>query len=647
MYFYEVWVRSQRYHKTSPLTYSSPKRLAAGAVVQVPLQRELVSAVIVNAVPKPTFACKPIHAVFDLPALPSQLPGLMAWLHNYYPAGIGMTTQLFLPSTLTAKTAVPPPPNVTRNSNGPLPVQLNQEQTAAVATISEPGSYVLHGRTGSGKTRVYAALAKQTIDDARSVLVLSPEISLTPQLAEQLGRFLEHEIIVIHSKMTVKQRREAWLRILTATTPIIVVGPRSSLFTPIHNLGLIIMDESHEPAYKQEQQPHYYAPRVAAQLASLHQARLVFGSATPSVSEYYVAEQKHRPIIPLRSLATGAQDTTSRIIVDLKDRSQFAESSYLSTPLVTAVRQALHEGKQTMLYLNRRGTARLILCRACGWQATCPHCDLAMTYHGDTHQITCHTCGHHETPPTSCPTCQHPDILFTSAGTKAIADEAARLFPEAKIRRFDTDNLKADRLESHYQALVRGDIDILVGTQLLAKGLDLPKLTTLGVVLADSSLAIPDFTAQERTYQLLRQALGRVGRGHDNTATAIIQTYAPNNPTIQAALSNDWDSFYEHEISERKAFTFPPFCYVLKLTCSRASRTSSERATTDMRDQLRSVFGNSIIIDGPAPAFHERQGTKFAWQLIVKAKQRQRLLAVIDHLPASGWSYDIDPVNLL
>jgi primosomal protein N' (replication factor Y) len=528
------------------------------------------------------------------------------------------------------------------------PIKLNSEQAAAFQTMSEPGTYLLHGRTGSGKTRLYAALAQQQLQHGRSVLILSPEISLTPQLVENLERMLGVQAIVLHSKLTAKQRGEAWSHIARSTEPLLVIGPRSALFAPLRDLGLIVIDEAHEPAYKQEQQPYYYTPRVAAKLAQLHNAMLLLGSATPPVSEYYLAQQKRRPILTLQTIATGQPTAMTQTLVDIKDRTAYTQKSpHLSDPLIRALRLALERGEQSMLYLNRRGTARLSLCQNCGWQAECPHCDIPMTYHGDTHTLICHTCGTREQSPTACPSCGHADIVLRTAGTKAITDEVTRLFPEARVQRFDTDNLKAERFEQHYKNIFEGKVDILVGTQLLAKGLDLPRLTTLGIILADSSLSIPDFTAQERTYQLIQQVIGRIGRGHTPQATAIVQTYNPESVTLRAALNNDWETFYTREIAERRQFNFPPFSHLLKLVCKRKTAIAAEKACGEQAAVFASLFGNSLQIDGPTPAFHEKSGGYYHWQLVLRASKRSTLLAALDHMPKSGWAYDIDPINLL
>lgn len=636
-------MRSHRYQKHEPLTYSSSKPLSPGTIVSVPLQKIDVLGIVLRKVAKPTFACKSVAGFPDMPPLPQTSLQLIQWLRAYYPAPIGPLAQLFLPSNIAQPKAQSDYVPITKAT-----IDLNAEQTKALHAITDSGTYLLHGRTGSGKTRLYAALAQQQMAQGRSVLVLSPEISLTPQLVENLEKLLGVPAITLHSKLTIKQRNEAWSAIAQSTGPLLIIGPRSALFAPIRNVGLIVLDEVHEPAYKQEQQPYYYAPRVAAKLAQLHRSILLLASATPPVAEYYLATQKKRPILTLSSLATGQSATITKHIIDIKDRANFTQKSpHLSDQLISALQAALERGEQSLLYLNRRGTARLCLCQHCGWQALCPHCDIPLTYHGDSHSLVCHTCGIRETSPTVCPVCQHTNIVLRTAGTKAIVEEVTKLFPEARIQRFDTDNLKAERFESHYERVRKGEVDILVGTQLLAKGLDLPKLTTLGIVLADSSLNIPDFTAQERTYQLLQQVLGRVGRGHTTHATAVIQTYNPDNVTLQAALNNDWGAFYAREIAERQQYNFPPFSHLLKLVCRRKSSKSAEQAAHTLAQDLAMKFGAGLQIDGPSPAFHEKFQNYYQWQLVLRAHNRGTLLEVLEHIPSSGWSYDIDPVNLL
>jgi primosomal protein N' (replication factor Y) len=645
MYYYLVWVRSNRYHGQEALTYSSSRNLPAGSIVSVELQKQLVLGVVTGATGKPRFQTKDIAEVLDLPALPPHLLKLAGWLQTYYPAPLGILAQQLLPADFSAKQLAAAssltfePPDLSH-----LP-PLTAEQQAALAAMHTRDSYVLHGATGSGKTRIYIEMAAVAVATGKSAIILTPEISLTTQLADNFRGVFGDRVLVMHSQQTPAERRRAWLASLRAKQPVIVIGPRSALFAPVEKLGLIVLDEAHENAYKQEQAPQYQAGRVAAYLSRLTRATLVLGSATPSLSDYYLAKQKKKPIIELKELAqAGGHPATEVVLVDRKDQSLFGRSPYLSQPLTAAVEAALTRGEQSLLYLNRRGTARLVLCENCGWQATCPHCDLPLTYHGDRHQLTCHSCDFHAPAPTSCPECGHTEIIFKTAGTKAIVDEVQRLFPNARIKRFDTDNTKAERFEQHYADVRDGKVDILIGTQLLAKGLDLPKLSTLGILLADTSLYLPDFSAQERTFQLISQVLGRVGRGHV-AGRAIIQTYHPDHPVLQAAIDNDYQSFYETEMASRKQFLFPPFCYLLKITVRRASVKAAEEAALKLKHDIQ-TGGYRVRVEGPAPSFYERLQGKYQWQLVVKAVNRGELLKIIPDLPANC-SYDLDPMDLL
>jgi primosomal protein N' (replication factor Y) len=645
MFYYGVWVRSGRYHSSEPLTYASVKRLAIGQIVQVELQKEQVLGLVSGSSSKPRFQTKPIVQVFNLPEIPGHLLRLGRWLGDYYPTSIGNLTQQFLPINISEKQlASEPLTGLGKSDFNNLP-ELTIEQKEALDSMSEYNSYILHGITGSGKTRLYIEMANQAIENGQSAIILTPEISLTSQLADNFRKVFGERVIVMHSQQAPSERQKAWLDCLQTIEPLVVVGPRSALFSPLSKVGLIVLDEAHETAYKQEQSPQYQTGRVAAQLATLTHSRLILGTATPSVSDYYIAQQKDKPIIKLSHLAESSEQAPREIImVDRKQRDQFIRSNQLSQPLIKAVEVALSRGEQSLLYLNRRGTARLVLCEKCGWQADCPHCDVPLTYHGDHHVLICHSCDYRANAPSSCPNCGHTDIIYRTAGTKAIVSEVENLFPGARVARFDTDNLKAERFEQHYKAAKSGKIDILVGTQLLAKGLDLPHLSTLGILLADTSLYLPDFSAQERTFQLISQVLGRIGRGHV-AGRAIIQTYHPDHPVLVDAIENNYQSFYQTELASRKQYMFPPFCYLLKLSVRRASIKSAEKAATDLKAEIQNG-GYQVLVEGPAPSFYERIKNKYQWQLVIKAKQRGELIKIIKHLP-SGWSSDLDPLDLL
>lgn len=643
MYYYKVLVASARYHGDEALTYQSDDKLKPGQLVGVTLQRQHVAGVIEALVAtKPSFTTKPIDKVItDIP-LPLELLELVSWMRSYYPAPLGAYLQMLLPGSLlqTSRTALQKKTVKPRQ----LP-PLTDEQKAVVEQLLKitEGMTLIHGDTGTGKTRVYLELADKQLKAGKSVIILTPEIGLTPQLAASFEETFP-SVIVLHSNLTPAERRKRWLAVLESSEPVVVVGPRSALFAPIKKLGLIILDEAHDQAYKQEQQPYYQTTRVAAVLAKLHQAPVILGTATPLVADYYALTEKKLPIIRMRQPAIEIKGATLIELVEISQRDDFTRSQHLSNQLLGAISQTLEQKEQALVFLNRRGTARLVLCEQCGWYALCPHCDLSLTYHGDSHEMRCHVCSFHESAPTRCPSCGHTDIAFRSIGTKTLVAELQKLFPQARIRRFDSDLKKGERLDEAYEAIRAGEVDILVGTQMLAKGLDLPQLGLVGVVVADTSLFIPDFSAEEHSYQLLTQIIGRVGRGH-RPGKVVIQTYHPDNPALMAAVSNDYQAFYERQVQERQAFRFPPFTYLLKLKVSRIRPAAAETAAQNLADTVKRLR-LPIELTGPTPAFHEKTHGKYHWQLIVKASRRAHLLTIINALPANV-SYDIDPTSLI
>lgn len=643
MRYYYVYVAEVSYQKSEPLTYAYPEALAAGTVVVVPFGRKRVAGFVQAETTEPSFKTKEITDVISSVPLPPPLRELHRWMGEYYPSGSGALTQLFVPSLLTVKPrAQAEKPAVPSAALPPL----TPEQRAVVNTInsSEKRAFLLHGETGSGKTRVYQEFMARSLSEGKSVLMLTPEISLLPQLEAELAKQFGNQVVVLHSNLTNATRARRWRRVLESQTPLLVLGTRSALFSPLHNIGLVIVDEMHEPAYKQESAPRYYGLRVAAQTAKLHGASIIYGSATPPVTEYFVAAETHTPILRMAKTARPAGEV-KRSLIDLKDKSLFSRHPSLSNPLLTAIEHRLNSGEQTLLFLNRRGTARTILCQACGWQALCPHCDIPLTYHGDNHTMRCHICAFRSHPPYHCPECGSDDIVYRSPGTKALADSLQHLFPQALTQRFDTDNLVAEQLGKHFADVRAGKVDILVGTQMLGKGLDLPGLSLVGIVNADTSLGIPDFSSAERSYQLLHQAIGRVGRGH-RAGEVIVQSFNPGNLLLKAALEQDWHRLYQQELAERKAFGFPPYMFLLKLSVSRRTSVAAETFALKLYQAVvRS--GLRIQANEPTPGFYEKTHGRYHWQIVIRAKQRGQLVELVGQLPPGDWSYDLDPINLL
>ena len=644
MAYYEVMPADSRYRSDAALIYSYTGRLAKLAVVTIPLKDRQVTGFVIGEAKKPTFNTKTIKTLVSDSPLPAYCLELARWMQAYYHCNLGEALRQFAPSRPSLR-AVETEQAVQLASQIEWRAPLTSDQDQAVEKIitSPSTTVLLHGETGTGKTRVYLELAKRTLDKGLSVLLLTPEISLTSQLAKAASQFLGAPVFVLHSQLGQAERKKIWRSILESTEPVVVIGPRSALFSPIPQLGLIVLDEAHEPAYKQESSPRYQAVQVASQIGVIADAKVVLGTATPSVANYYVADQKNA-VVRMSQLAIKSESSLSLSLIDLKDRTLFSQSRYLSDSLIDAIKSTLSTKKQIIVYLNRRGSARVILCRICGWNHLCPNCDVPLTYHADEHLARCHICGYHKSPPVACPNCGSPDVIYRTIGTKALEQEIRKLFPQAKTARFDSDSQAGERLNELFGEVVAGKIDILVGTQLLAKGLDLPRLGLVGVVSADTSLALPDYTASERTFQLLYQIIGRVGRGHGR-GEVIIQTYDPDSITLRAAVKRDYKSFYDTTLAERRQFKFPPFSYLLKARIRRTSPKNAETAASKLSNKLSSLH-LPIEIIGPTPSFYARRGKFYTYQLVLKSKQRSLLLKVADAIP-DDWQVDLDPTDLL
>lgn len=650
MHTYEIWVGSRQYHGKTPLTYTSINKLKAGSIVKVSIRNRTSLGVVRREATAPKgVAMKPVSAVlFDgAHRLPAESLKLLNWLLQYYPSRSSSIAQLFLPPSWPPRNIEIPSKRTQPHQPTQLP-ELTPEQHKVLASVRshKATSFLLHGDTGSGKTRIYIELIADSLAKNKSCLILVPEIGLTPHIQRQLAAvFNPDNIKVFHSGLSPMKRRSVWLEILTATTPLIVIGPRSAIFAPLSNIGLVVIDECHDEGYKQSNAPYYSGTRAASRLAQLHNATTIYGSATPSISDMFIAQQKKIPILRMTSLAKNpAIASTEAKIISKLDRTEFTRSRYISRTLLDAISSELSKSQQSLLFLNRRGSARVIACSNCGWQAICPNCDLPLTLHADNFTARCHTCGYSQGAPTSCQDCKSPDVTFYGPGTKALEEELTKFFPQAKIARFDADNTVSERLDKHLNQIESGSIDIIIGTQVLIKGFDIPQLGLVGIVDADTSLSFPDFSTEEKTFQLINQAAGRIGRGH-TPGKVIIQTFRPDNPLILQALKRDWSGFYESQLRSRKTHNFPPYTFLLKLECARKNPGNAETSANLLKARLTTQYPNVSIL-GPAPSFQEKQKGLYNWQLVIKSNRRSVLIEIIESLP-SGWKYDIDPLHLL
>lgn len=646
MYYYEVAPTRIVRAGTDVLTYSSETRLVIGTVISIPIGKAVGLGIVIRTAPKPQFETKAITAVVSSQPIPKTLVDLATWMARYYHTPLATVLQTILPRGLDkTRRATSIKPHLSQRDR--TTIVLNTEQQKAVKTIMEDGqaTTILQGVTGSGKTEVYKEIARRTIAAGRSVIVLVPEISLTSQIVSEFAHDFP-DVIVTHSKMTEAQRHVAWQSVLTATTPRIVIGPRSALFMPVPSLGAIIIDESHEPSYKQEQAPRYSAVRAASVLGKLSGARVILGSATPSVADRYVAEAGGHSIVTLTSRARDNATAATVHVIDMTKRDTFKRHRFLSDTLVQSIEQNITSGKQSLIFHNRRGSASTTLCESCGWTAQCPRCFVPLTLHADTFQLSCHICGHHEKVPTACPVCHSADVIHKGIGTKLIETELRRLFPKARIARFDSDSKNDETVDALYSDLYKGEIDIAIGTQVVAKGLDLPHLRTVGVIQADSGLALPDFAASERTFQLLAQVIGRVGR-NEHASDVFIQTYQPTHPAIQFGITQNYDGFYNYALEQRRHGYFPPFTYLLRLTNVYKTEAAAIRNAKALARTLKESLHTDVRLLGPTPAFYERQHDTYRWQLILKSPKREHLIAALSHVPPTHWQTELDPASLL
>lgn len=649
------------------LTYSFDQNLAPGTIVSIPLGKKTALGIIYRKTTAPTdqnFIIKSINKIVHPIPLPNHLLKSLAWLSSYYLNPVAKTANLFLPLGIeknrrkksSASTFIPQFSNPIQDIASPIAattthyqIPLNPAQKQALTELHKIKTHtkLLHGITGSGKTNIYLELASQVFSSNQSVILLVPEISLTPQL---VGRFQEHfgtQVISLHSKLTEAERHLIWQRIHEAdqSTPFVIIGPRSALFSPLKNLGLIIIDEAHEPSFYQDTSPRYHALRLASFMAQTLKIDCLLGTATPRVEDYFLAQKNHA-YVALSEKAKSITSQTKISLIDLKDRALFTRNRYFSDALLQDIENNLKQHKQTLLFHNRRGSAPLTICEHCGYQVLCPNCLLPLTLHSDSYQLICHTCGHHEPVPSTCPICHHGSLIHKGFGTKLLESELKKLFKSARIARFDADNTTADSLTQNFEAVKNGDIDIIIGTQTIAKGLDLPLLNTVGIVQADANLNLPDYAAEERTFQLITQVIGRVGRGHNDVNHVFLQTFQPEHPVILAAKSLDYAKFADYLLKKRQLSHLPPFFYLLRISIVKKTEDLAIKKIMSLHRTLKKF--PDVYLSAPTPSFHEYTPSGYSWQIIVKAKKRDSLTHLIQSLDQyPEIRFAIDPPSLI
>jgi primosomal protein N' (replication factor Y) len=537
--------------------------------------------------------------------------------------------------------------------------QLTAEQRVAMGAIErgfQSGRrevFLLHGVTGSGKTEIYLRSAASALERNRQVLVLVPEIALASQLIQQFKARFGSLVAVLHSRLGAGERYDEWSRIFRGEAPV-VVGARSAVFAPLRDIGLIVLDEEHEPGYKQEESPRYLTGEVARVRAAFFRAVVVLGSATPALRTYVGAlTGDYCRLLKLTSRVDGKFLPQIKV-VDLREELQAGNQHIFSRYLTGKISERLRDGQQVILFINRRGFATIVLCRACGEALYCFHCAISLTYHNDG-SLRCHYCGYRKPVPEACPGCGSSRLDRFGVGTQRVEEETRRLFPNARVVRLDGDTVTRkrshDRLLDDFRA---GRVDILIGTQMIAKGLDLPGVTLVGVVNADTSLLLPDYQSAERTFQLITQVAGRAGRG-SVAGEVVVQTHRPEHYSIQAAIDQNYERFFVREMGLRRELGYPPFATLARVVFKGRPESQVQHVAQHFRSLLVPARDEQVQAMGPAPAPVSKIKDYYRWHLILKAPKRKVLRAVLqetlEKLEARGRgkvmvSMDIDPVHI-
>ncbi|HPZ15290.1 MAG TPA: primosomal protein N' [Sphaerochaeta sp.] len=639
-----------------PFTYAIPEKLmetvAVGKRVSVPFGQRKMTGFVIALTDEVSgdFAIKEIERVIDKVAVYGEgTIALAEWMASFYLCSHGQALSLMIP-TGRAESKVAALDFADQVSFEPIET-LSAEQQGAIDEINAGRSmmYYLYGVTGSGKSEVYLRAAEAVIKEGRSVIYLVPEITLTHQLSRMVSARFGNAVAILHSALTPSQRLKEWKKIQSGEARL-AIGARSAIFAPFSDLGLIIIDEEHENSYKSGSTPRYHARQVAQYRAQSEGATLIMGSATPSLEAYRLMSEGDQ-VKPLRlkeRVGGGVLPTTE--VVDMR-----YERHMISRRLDQAIRETLDRKRQVILFLNRRGFSYFFHCNSCGYELLCPHCDVSLTYHKRSSAMVCHYCGYKTRPVSVCPSCKSVDVSYSGFGTEMVEDEIRSLYPTARIERLDTDSAQQ---KGHLSAVIddfrEGSIDILLGTQMVAKGLNFPLVDLVGIINADSGLNIPDFRSQERTFSLLVQVSGRAGR-YSSEGRVIIQTYQSENPAIVHAVGGDIDGFYENELAVRKETGFPPYARLANLVLRGRRREVVEGAMHHLEEMLRSSarqLGVEVLVAAECPL--EKIASNWRYHILVSSERgaavHNLLHHVLSHYQAPSSVYleiDLDPLQLL
>ncbi|MEW4102455.1 primosomal protein N' [Bacillus altitudinis] len=513
------------------------------------------------------------------------------------------------------------------------PLDLTTEQAEAAKPIHQAVSddkhetFLLHGVTGSGKTEIYLQTIDHVLQKGKEAIVLVPEISLTPQMVQRFKERFGSNVAVLHSGLSTGEKYDEWRKIHRKEVKL-VVGARSAVFAPFENLGMIIIDEEHESSYKQEEMPRYHAKDVAIERAGRHQCPVVLGSATPSLESYARAKKGVYTLLTLKR-RVNQQQLPHVSLIDMREELRNGNRSMFSEELMLRLKEVLERKEQAVLFLNKRGYSSFVMCRDCGYVEQCPHCEISLTYHRFQKRLKCHYCGHEAPVPPECPECHSEHIRYFGTGTQRVEEELTKVLPEARVIRMDVDT--TSRKGAHEKLLTsfgHKEADILLGTQMIAKGLDFPDVTLVGVLSADTSLHIPDFRSSEKTFQLLTQVSGRAGR-HEKAGSVIIQSYTPSHYSIELTKQHDYEAFYEQEMLHRRHQSYPPFYFLAMVTVSHEEVTKAAHVTDKIVQFLKMNCAPNTRILGPAASPIAKIKDRYRYQCVIKYKRENELASLL------------------
>lgn len=638
-------------------------KIHLGMRVLAPFGKEKKTGYVIEILTQPEV--KEVKDIIDLPdeypIFNKNLLKLAHWISDYYLCPLGLVLRTMLPAPIRKFHS--PRKRSLQEESGNFPLEpprlLNEEQRIAWETLSRAiaskifSITLLYGITGSGKTELYLFAIAAVLAQGKGAIVLVPEISLTPQTWERIINRFGKTVALLHSRMSQGERASAWERIRSGEAKIIV-GPRSALFAPIENLGIIIVDEEHERSYKQEELPRYHARDVAIMRAKIENVPVLLGSATPSLESYFNAQEGRYQLITLTKRVENRPLPTVHIVDMRREAEVLGRLFSFSKSLTGAVQKVLAQKEQTILFLNRRGYAPVILCPHCGKILTCSECDQTMTYHQLGEKLLCHLCNAQKEIPSACPQCGKGKLHRLGVGTQRIEAHLGKLFPQAKIQRMDTDSTRGkDAHRKIFERFNKGDIEILVGTQMIAKGLDFPNVTLVGVMSADISMNLPDFRMGENTFQLLTQVAGRAGRG-EKPGTVLVQTFTPFHPIIRAAVQHDYLKFYEIELSYRKQLGYPPFYRIMSLGVDGISAMRVIETAKKIAQELHSRLPSLVRILGPQEAPLSKLKGRSRWQIILFYPRGKNIHEIIKKMlekfrdeKGVRLALDVDPVSLI